>query len=285
MVRFGLVETLTTQAGESMGEVYGELTGANKQARAAQRAADAQIAASREERDLALRLAEASPQEIRAYESNLTANEKRLANAERMFASIDPAILEASDQILKILKGEQTSAGGLYEGERNRMRENLIDQLRTQYGPGAEFTALGRKALQDFDAQTNMGSIGVQQNALGTLGNVFGMGSAANQEIGSSATGVAGAGGLFGSLNERKLRAASGTSQNIINTAGGEFIGDMMRGQSQGQFANLLIKGGAAYLGAGAPGFSSLFGSPTNAIPGASGGAGVSGAASMVPNI
>lgn len=234
-----------------MSDVYNELSGANRQARAAEGAARAQMAASREQQDLAVRLSEASPQELRAYETTLTSAEKRLANAERMFSAIDPAILEASNQILRILQGEQTSAGGVFEGERSKQRQALLDQLRAQYGPGAEFTSLGKRALQEFDSQTAVGGVGVQQNALSTLGGIFGMGQSANQELGAGSAAVGASGGLFGNVATRQANAAMGTGSNIVNTAGGEFMGDMIRGQGQGQLFNLAVRGGAAYLSGG----------------------------------
>lgn len=243
-----------------MSDVYNELSGANRQARAAQNAANAQLAESRSVRDRALNLAEASPQELRAYEQTLKSSERQLANAERMFDSIDPALLEASDQILKILQGEQTSAGGVYEGERARQRQALVDNLRAQYGPGAEFTSLGKRALADFDNNTAVQGVGVQQNSLGTLSNLITTGSNLNTAISNGISNVSGAGRNFGNINTRKINALTGTSQNVISGAGGQFIGDQIRAQGQNQLFNLGVTGTAYaagnYFGGGATGAS-----------------------------
>lgn len=231
-----------------MSDALGEVTGSNRQARAAQGAANAQLAESRSVRNQALDIARATPAELRALEGQLTASERQLANAERMFESIDPAILEASDQILKILQGDQTSTGGVYEAERTRQRESLMDTLRAQYGPGAEFTSLGRRALADFDNQTSVGSVGVRDQSLSTLSGIFGLGQNSNTAIGQAAQGLGNAAQVYAQPQNRQLSALFTGSQPVINSSGANFLGDQIKGQAQQQLFNTALQAGGTAL-------------------------------------
>lgn len=267
----GLTGGLSEVGGKSGGiaglsNIYGEFSGANAAARAAQDAANASAAASREERALQLRegnrakeeaerLAKATPQELRAYGEVLKSSQAQLAQREKQIAAIDPALMEASSQVLKLLRGEQAGSTQAAMGQRQAQRQALVNQLRSQYGPGAESSSLGQKRLQTFDAETNMLTQNLQQSA---LSQVFGIAGSApgltnrNSELSA----LTAAGQNYGGLQQRRLTAnqnanaslmgaLSGTSQGMINAAGAPYVGAAMQAQGQQQFFNQALNLGA----------------------------------------
>jgi hypothetical protein len=236
--------------------LVGEFTGANRRgARAAQRAALAQQAEARRQQELALSLAE-SPQELAALGRSLDTQEKSLARQEKLIAAIDPVTLEASQQALGLLRGEESRALDPIRKQRKRQRQQLINSLREQMGPGAESSSAGLQALQNFDIQTSQQIEGSQQ---GTLSQLFGIAQGGqDSRLAGQAQGFGQIAGGFGNIAQRKVGAALGTGGAIIGSAGAQFTGDALRAQQiRGIGGELLQAGttiGAAFAG-GAGGF------------------------------
>lgn len=110
-----------------------------------------------------------SVEELRSLEGQLQSSERVLAQNERLLSAVDPALMEASQQALKLLRGEKAQSLGPLEQQRTEQRNQLVQRLREQYGPGAESTSAGAKALRQFDSETSMLSNSAQQQSLGTL--------------------------------------------------------------------------------------------------------------------
>lgn len=250
----------------------GDITGTNAQAEAAQRAAMAQQDAARrqqamilgrgnKEQQEAMKLAQASPQELQAYERSLSSSLKQLEQRERQIAAIDPAIMEASDQVLKLLRGERAGSTDVVLQQRQKQRQELVNTLRSQFGPGAETSSMGQQRLQQFDMETNSLTQGAQQNALSQVFGIAGNAGALNDR--NSALGALNnAGTNFSNLQNRQLNARmqtgsnilsgiAGTSQSMIQSAGAQYTGDMVRGQAQQQLFNTLGNAGMAYASGG----------------------------------
>lgn len=250
---------------------WGDISGANAAAKATERSAAAARETASAERQLMLsesdrigadlaRLAEASPQELRAYEASLGAAEGQLQRRQKLLEAIDPAIMEASNQVLRLLRGEEAGATAPMKAQRDQQRAQLINSLRNQFGPGGETSSAGARQLRQFDMETNNM---LQSTQAGSLNQLFGIAQAGQgfglgQELGDLNL----AGRNFSALQERKLNARqasgqsllaalSGTSQNIINSAGSQYAGDLIRARAQGQMVNT----GATILG-------SIYGGP-----------------------
>lgn len=272
--------SLVKSLGGAVGDLWGEFSGGNAAARAAGRAAMERQRVSKEEREIimkegraqqeaAMNLAEATPQELQAYERQLSASMDQIARREKMIEAIDPALLEASDQVLKLLRGEESGMTQAANAQRRRQRAELVDMLREQYGPGAETSSLGQQALQRFDEETNMLT---QQQQQSSLAQVFGIASAAPglTNMNNSLSALNQAGMNFGSLQQRKLgtqmqtggnllSALSGTSQNIIDSAGAQYMEPMIKAQNQQKFMGKLLEGGIAYATGGGSSLAKMF--------------------------
>jgi hypothetical protein len=246
----------TLKAGQGL---YNKFSGVDAQARAAQQAAEAEAAArgavtteavaARERYNLAAQ----SPQQLAALEKSLAAAQTQVDTDLRQLAAIDPAIMEASKQVMTLLQGGKAAVNDPMMQQRNQQRQQLVDSLRAQYGPGAESSSIGQRALQQFDMQSNTA---FQQNQQNTLGNLFGMATTRVQGQGFGQMMNVGQG--FGDYQNRILGAETMGSQGILNamngqaqSAGAPFVGDSIRAGGQRQLFDMAIRGGMAYATGG----------------------------------
>lgn len=258
--------------GKAVGNVIGEVTGSNQQARAAGRAARAQERAAlsqqrfaRETQDRAIELAD-SPQELRALESSLAQQEQAVQRQATLFSALDPAVLEASEQALALLQGEDAKALDPIRRQRQRQRQQLLNTLREQLGPGAETSSAGQKAIQNFDFETSQQLAGAQQSSLGQLFEIGQSGAVNRGQLGQGIGQIASIGQAFGNVAGRKVGALTGTSpfvaqagQAVVGSAGSRHTESALRGQFMNQFITDRIKAGeqigAAAIGGAAKGF------------------------------
>lgn len=307
----GMGAVLGTVAGGPIGGLIGgglgmSQDGSNKAARAAQGAAEERYKLAAQYWDKSAgRLDDAynefkgySIQDMMKMDDIIAKQDKNLARQEQMISQIDPTVLEASQQALKLLRGETSSALAPLQNQRNTERQKLVNQLRAQLGPGAETSTAGIQALTRFDAQTSQLMAGAQQSALGQLGNTATQFSALRPNISGEL-------GALANMSGRRLSTAGGifdaemnrTQQRridfapVIGGSGAQFVGDQMRGMAQQQMGNQLMSAGfdigGKILGAGLTGgfggFGGLGSKATGGGMAGGGGSGrtVDGAASM----
>ncbi len=230
----------------------GDVTGVNKQARAAQGMAEAEQAArgrvTTEARAASQRanLAAQSPQQLAILERGLSAAQTQVDTDLRQLAAIDPAIMEASKQVLGLLQGKQAAVNDPMMRQRSQQRQQLVDSLKSQYGPGAESSSVGQRALQQFDTQSDSM---FQQNQMSSLGQVMGIASTRIQGPGFGQLMQASQG--FGNYQDRILSAQMGGDANILQAMGGEvqgagagYVGDMIHAGAQRQVATGISNDG-----------------------------------------
>lgn len=197
-------------------------------------------------------LAGASPQELNAYGKSLTAASQNLDQQQKLLSAIDPSIMEASKQILGILRGDSSAS----TPARQAQRAQLVNSLQSQYGPGAETTSVGQHILQQFD----MGTLGMRNQDLATNMGVVGMGSGLQGSVQSGIGTLNSAGGDFSNIQNRMLNARmgtgqstlaalTGTSQNVYNSAGAPYTSQYLQGQGQQQFMHDVFGFGGQVLG------------------------------------
>lgn len=192
--------------------------------------------------------------------------EKNLSRQEQLVSQIDPTIIEASQQALRLLRGEQSSTLNPLKAQRDQQRQKVVNMLREQLGPGAETSTAGIQALTRFDSETSNIMAGAQQQALSGLGGVAGQFNSVRPDMFREIMG-------FGSMGQQKygMRAAESgfmsdwanqeanfgmQGANLLNTAanpmyqsaGAGYVSSAMRGQqaaSFGQQALGMAVGGA----------------------------------------
>ncbi len=186
------------------------------------------------------------------YDKALSYQSNQLSRQEEMVKQIDPTVLAASQQALKLINGQESSTLAPVRAQRDQQRANLLNTLRQQMGPGAETSTAGRQALNQFDMQTNSLMGQQQQSALGQLGNTFqqfgSYGNQLNQSIGQFANITGERAGLQGNYAQM-LNAANG---NVYQSSGAPYVGSMVAAQGQQAMGNQLTGLAGQAIGVGA---------------------------------
>lgn len=227
-------------------------------------------------------LAKMSPQEMRQYEQYVSANDKQLKSDEALLSHVDPALLETSNKALQMLRegsGARSPQAQRYQqmftDQRSQQRQKLVSSLQEQFGAGGEQSSVGLKALQQFDAQTSQMSMNVEMQAEGinqqanqqSFANIMGF----NQQmfgqrptnIGASSGNSLNAASMFrgrelqarqnaGAMNLNAMTgnasAMASANQAMMQTAGSQYTGDMMRAKNDQMWLNTGAQVGAAFL-------------------------------------
>lgn len=219
-------------------------------------AAKANLAQERSDRDLALKFAEATPEELEQLNRSIALNEADITRKQKLLDSSDPAIIEAGEQALKLLRGEEAKTLGPLKSNIAKQESALREKLAAQLGPGYENTTAGIQALSAFNEQANNALSGAQQNSLAQL---LGVAQDTSSRYGMQ-TNIANAGGLskmFGSISERSVSAINKTP---ITNAGAPFVQDAASARNIQQTVGNAIGLGATLYDRGA--FSSARSSP-----------------------
>lgn len=216
-----------------------------------------------------------SIQELNALDQSLGVQQRNIAQQEKLMASIDPTLMEASQQALKLLRGERVDSLTGANSARTQQRQQLQNSLRAQgFGDGS---SAALNALQKFD----LGTAGMEQQQLQAL-----LGTTLNSrvDLGASAGQLAGLGQAYGGIGSRnanllagigntRLGALSGAGQGLINSAGAQYTGATLRGQADAQYntSQANMWGGIAGQAAGY-GLAGAFGgygktTPTTTVP------------------
>lgn len=246
--------------GALLGGVTGGLLGgkgaknaANAAASSQERIAAAQLKFQRESRDLqiqardhAVQLAQASPLELGQLGVHLDLQDKAISgeldalkrNQELLDAS-DPAIKEAGNQALQLLKGQTSAAAAPVMAARERQRSKLEETLRDRLGPDYAQSSAGASALRNFDNDTSV----VASN---TLGQLLGVAERTSTNL-NPVTQVGNAFNTLAAINTVGMNAA----QNITNRTVNAFTGNPVNQQLDfnGAYAAAQTAGNAAMIG------------------------------------
>lgn len=237
------------QSGGPMGAwgAYEAQQGANRAASAAQRAAQAQQhIANLMYKEVKGIVNPATVAGLASLDRDIKNQEKNLSRQEALISQIDPTIIEASQQALRLLRGEESSAMGPLKQQRDMQRQKLVNSLREQLGPGAETSTAGIQALTRFDAESGNLFSGAQQNMLASLGNLSTQFTSQRPDMFREIAGLSNFGQSKADLSFRQASALNQARSGQMQTAGAQFIGDQMRGQYQQQMGGMMQQQAAA---------------------------------------
>lgn len=175
----------------------------------------------------------ASVAALASQDKAVQAQERSLARSEEMLKNIDPTILEASQQALRLLRGESSSTLAPIQKQRDLQRQKLLSSLREQLGPGAETSTAGIQALTRFDSETNSLLAGQQQNALQSLGQTFGTFSSYAPKIGAEAQTLSGLAADRAGTQFNYANLLNNANANVYSSAGAPYTGGVIRAQGQ----------------------------------------------------
>lgn len=188
----------------------------------------------------------ATVQGLLSFDRDIKNQEKNLARQEQLISQIDPTILEASQQALKLLRGEQSSTLAPIQRQRDQQRQKLLNQLREQLGPGAETSTAGIQALTRFDAETNNLMAGQQQSAIQMLGNTAGQFNSVRPDMFREIMGLSNFGQGKTQLQYQQAAALSNARQGLMQTAGAQYTQDLIKAQGAASYGRSLHESGMA---------------------------------------
>jgi len=219
--------------------------GSQNAANSAATAASDQLDQANRNRGQALGYAGATPQELNILGQQYTAANQSLQQQQQLMNSIDPALMEASKQALQIMQGGSSASTQPMFALRNSQRAQLVNSLQAQYGPGAESTSIGQRALQQFDMQTQ----NMQTGQLGNLMQMGSMGAQANQGVMQSIGALGQVSQGYGNIQTRLTNASLGTGTQLYNSAGAGAVAGTLQGQGLASLGNNVMSGVGSLAG------------------------------------
>lgn len=188
-----------------------------------------------------------NPAAIAAQDQALTAQESQVQRQEQLAQSINPALIEQGKQYMQLLQGQSAPVLKNLQDQRALQRQQLVQQLQTQMGPGAETSTAGQQALNQFDQQTSNTLNQAQIQYTGMLGQMT-----------MAAPGVA---NQFGVANQQLADINANSPQNMAAKVNMGLAGTGAQAQQAGVASAGASAAGQAVLGQAALGIgSSLLG-------------------------
>ena len=210
--------------------------------------ANAQLAQQQADRGLALKYAEATPEELAQLNRGIALNEADIARKQKLLDSSDPALIEAGKQALGLLRGEDAKVLQPLRNQFDQQEQTLRSKLQAQLGAGYENSTAGIQALEAFNQQKNNALASAQNQSLGQLLGVA-QNTSANYGTQANIANAGTLGQLFGDINKRKVSAINGTP---ITGAGAEFVGQLQGARANQQLINTGINAAGTLAGMGA---------------------------------
>lgn len=213
-----------------------------------------------QDRNRALDLASASPQELAQINQQLVMSMQSLnsqlasiSKDEELLHAVDPALKEAGMQAYGLLKGQEASALNPIRTERAKQRQQLEATLRDQVGSGYSTSTIGRQALNQFDDAT---AASLQQAQSNTINSFLGLSASVRPDIsgklgraygGAAQIGATGLSALqnVGARQVNAFNQSPVNYQGLMSTAGGQYVGQLAGAQAeQGLYTGIGQLGG-----------------------------------------
>lgn len=229
----------TAVGGPILGGEVMSFMGGQDQAKAQGQAAQAQLSAAQQQRQVAVGAAMPSVDELTAIHAQNQQLVQANARQEALLNTADPALMEAGRQALQLLNGKQAPVLAPMQAEQDRQRQLLINQLGSQLGPGAIGSTAGSEALNRFNQSSQLSMAQAQQGALGQLLQTTAQ-TRPNPYTGAEIQAQQNQNLIqnLGNLQNRQVSAINATP--ITPYAGAPFVGAALAGQQANQFGNNL---------------------------------------------
>lgn len=241
--------------------------GANKAAGAAKDAANAQSAQSSSwlaDTQMARQQAldaygSYSSTQASEIDKAIASQERNVGRQEQLVQSIDPSLISAGKQMNDLLQGQSAPVLQNIKDQRQLQRQNLLDTLRQQYGPGAETSSAGVNALQKFDSETANSLSSAQQSYLSSVSNIaLGGAKTLGASLGEANDTLANLGNQYGNIGMNQAKIIQGgtadtnnAQASTVNSAGAAGVGGAMQGSLYNSIGQGIGKVGGLVAGFG----------------------------------
>lgn len=247
--------------------VGSSLYGASQSADAARRAGQATDRASQEwqkQTEAMRKEALASydqyvPGQQAAVDKAMQAQSVNLSRTQKLVDNIDPALIEAGKQTKQLLEGQSAPVLSNLQQQRQVQRQQMLDSLRQQIGPGAETSSMGQNMLMKFDSETSNIMSSAQQSYLSQVsGLALDGGRVTSGTLSAMSESLAKLGQQWGDIGATRAKILEGTMassdrayQSNVETAAGQAAGGYAQGalwqnvgSGLGQIAGVVAQSG-----------------------------------------
>lgn len=171
--------------------------------------------------------------QINLYQQQYTSATANLNQAEQELTSVyGPSVMAQGQSLFQSLQGQASPMATAYNQQRARSRDQLVQQLTSQLGPGALTSSVGQQALNNFDFQTNTNyaqindqGINNEVNRLGALtGQQSSVFNTINQTYSGLRAGLAQIQGTQNAFQTRQIGALENTAPSVIGSAGSQYV-------------------------------------------------------------
>jgi hypothetical protein len=189
---------------------------------------------------------------------------------------MDPQVKQAGQDLYDLLTGHASAVLAPMQQQIARQRQNMMDSLSSQLGPGFMTSSAGINAMVQFDEQSAVTLQNAQMNAVSQMTSTYGS-LAGMQNQGQNAV-TSQTGDAYGramtadqsvlqanqfatnrltnatlgamSTNPVNFMAPVDAQGNVVANAAGPFAGQKIMGQASAQFGNQLFNMVPSMLGA-----------------------------------
>ena len=199
-----------------------------------------------------------TPAQMASHNDALAAQERTVQRQESLAQSLSPALIDSGKQLKQLLNGQSAPALSNISNQRANQRQQLVDQLNSQMGPGGSSSSAGQQQLAKFDSDTANTMSNAQQSyiqqlsgmSLSGMSQITGASNQANEGLSN----IGNADPMAQNAKDRANLLAgqavqSGPQSAILNAAGGQFAGAGIQGRANANLGSSLLQGAAAYAG------------------------------------
>lgn len=233
-------------AGAALAGGYLAYKGAEDQAEATGNAARAQQQQAQADRQLAMSLAQPTTAELERLQKQIQLADGAISRQEKILDAVDPALMEAGRQALQLMRGQEATVLSPLKQQRQLQRDQLVNNLRQQMGPGAETSTPGVTALNQFDQETGLLLADAQQKSLHEL-----LGTAERARP-NPADSLKYNDSVYAMMRKPQEDAISALTKTPVTPyAGAPFVQAALEGQAQQNFGGTIANLGATMIGNG----------------------------------
>lgn len=195
-----------------------------------------------------------NPAQMAAHDQALQAQEHVVRQQEQLAQTMAPNLVNIGKQLGQLMQGQSAPVLQNLQQQRDRQKSQLQDHLNAQLGPGGASSSAGIQAMSNFDNETANMMSSAQQSYMGQFMSASLQSPSVMNALGGANVDLANinanspqaqAARMLGSMTGMGQNA----QQNLVQTAGGQYIGQQLQGQAMGQVGSGLMSLGAAMYG------------------------------------
>lgn len=196
-----------------------------------------------------------SPSRLAAYDKALQSQSENVSRMQTLAQSLSPNLIEVGKQLHGMLQGQSAPVLKNLNDQRALQRQQLVDRINTQMGPGGASSTAGQQALNEFDQQTANLTSQAQNEYLSKFMDVSLQSPRVMNALGGASTQLAQINEMAPSADSARLRASfvggpgAQAAQMGMQTAGASQAGNSVLASALGGLGQMGMAIGGMMMG------------------------------------